>query len=60
MSEIRLWWYRRFVITRDKAKALGLKYYYGVYGDMINHLNCRSIWVDKKLRQYRVHELNEK
>jgi hypothetical protein len=26
-------------------------------GDEINYLNCRSIWVDNKGREYRVHQL---
>ncbi len=56
---IRKWWLRTFkVITTKQAKELGLKFYHNVYGDQINHLNCRSIWVDKKHRDYRVSELH--
>jgi len=52
-------WYARvfLVISQDKAIKLGLKHKENIYGDLINKINCRSIWVDEKLRNYRVSEL---
>lgn len=53
-----LWWIRTFkVISNQRAKEIGLKWYRNVFGDEINHLNCRSIWIDKKGRKYRVSHL---
>jgi hypothetical protein len=56
--KIYLWWIRTFcIISNEKAKELGLTHLRNVYGDEINHLNCRSIWIDNKRREYRVHYL---
>ena len=53
-------YYRVFcVIPEAKAKELGFKFHRNVYGDEINKLNCRSLWVDVKDRLYRVKELIE-
>jgi len=54
-------WYTRIfaVISNEKAKQMGLMFYRNVYGDEINQLNCRSVWVDDKNRQYRVENLHE-
>ena len=58
MNRLKLWWLRTFkVITNKKAKELGLKHQQNIYGDMINRLNCRSIWEDDKGRTYRVEHL---
>jgi hypothetical protein len=58
MNKIYLWWIRNFkVISNQKAKELGLEHYRNIYGDEINHLNCRSLWVDKKKNVYRVSHL---
>ena len=55
-----LWWIRTFkVISNQKAKELGLKHWCNIYGDEINYINCRSIWIDDKNRQYRVRHLEE-
>lgn len=55
-----LWWIRTFkVISNQTAKELGLRHWRNVYGDEINHLNCRSIWFDEKKRQYRVSHLED-
>jgi hypothetical protein len=55
ISRFSLWWIRTFkVISNQRAKEIGLKWYRNVFGDEINHLNCRSIWIDKKGRKYRV------
>lgn len=53
-----LWFIRNFnVISKQKAEAIGLRYSRGVYGDEINHRNCRSIYVDNKQRIYRIKEI---
>jgi hypothetical protein len=57
MKELKLFYYRFKVISRLQALELGLAFSNNVYGDAINHLNCRSIWVDSKGRTYRVREL---
>lgn len=58
MKEIRNWWLRTFkVISTDVAIKVGLQPYDNIYGDLSNYLNCRSIWIDKKGRRYRVYEL---
>ena len=58
MKSLRLFWLRTFfVIPTSKAIELGLTHLKNVYGDEINHINCRSIWIDKKLNKYRVEEL---
>lgn len=54
-----MWFDRYFkVINHQQAIDWGLNYQRGVYGDEINHLNCRSIWVDKSGRLYFVESLN--
>lgn len=59
MEEIKRWFERNFkVITQKRANELGLSWVRNIYGDEINHKNCRSIWKDKKGRQYRVKQLN--
>ena len=60
ISRFSLWWIRIFkVISNQRAKELGLRHLRNVYGDEINHINCRSIWVDDKSRQYRVSHLED-
>lgn len=55
ISRFSLWWIRTFkVISNQRAKELGLTHCRNVYGDEINHINCRSIWFDDENRQYRV------
>lgn len=58
MKRLKLWWISTFkLIDTKKALELGLKHSHNIYGDAINHLNCRSIWKDSDGRQYRVKEL---
>lgn len=45
------------VITLEQAFEYNLTFVRNVHGDEINHLNCRSIWADKKGRIYRVKSL---
>lgn len=54
-------WFKRIftVISAEEAKKLGLKHITNIYGDMINKINCRSIYKDSKGRQYRVRELKQ-
>jgi len=59
-KEIKLWYYRKFVISEQKALELGLRWYCNVHGDKINYLNCRSIYKDDKYRFYKIEELNHK
>ena len=55
---VYLYWISIFkVVSNTKAKELGLKLFRNVYGDEINHLNCRSIWLDKNGKQYRAYSL---
>ena len=59
MLKLKLWYYRNFcIISNDKAKELGLCHVANVYGDWINILNCRSIWVDSDYKTYKVKGLN--
>jgi len=48
-----------FVITNERARELNLQFIRNIYGDLINHLNCRSIWKDDGGKQYRVKYLNK-
>lgn len=58
ISRFSLWRIRTFkVISSQRANELGLKWYRNVYGDEINHINCRSLWIDKKGRSYRISDL---
>jgi len=58
---IKLWWIRNFqkILSKNEAEKLGLKYFRGVYGDEINFINCRSLWIDNKKRFYKVKELKK-
>jgi hypothetical protein len=59
IHEIKLWWFRNFKILSEKqALELKLNWISNVYGDKINYLNCRSIYVDNKNKYYRILELN--
>ena len=58
MGKVKIWWIRNFkVISNQKAKELRLRHCRNVYGDEINHINCRSIWIDDKGSQYRVSDI---
>jgi hypothetical protein len=57
-NKMKEWWIRTFkVISKEDAEKRGLNFVGNIYGDEINHLNCRSIWRDSKMRRYRVTEL---
>lgn len=52
-----MWLARNFqVISFKQAKEWQLDFVKNIFGDGINHLNCRSIWKDKKGREYRVED----
>ena len=58
MKKLKMWYARWFkVIEREQAIEWELTYQRGIYGDEINHINCRSIWTDKLGRLYRVRSL---
>ncbi len=58
MSKIKRWWVSNYqVITLEKAKELELEFVTNIYGDRINVLNCRSLWVDRYNNPYRCNEL---
>ena len=58
MKEIKLFYYRTFkILTQKIAIELDLEFFRNVFGDEINHINCRSLWADNKGRLYRVYEL---
>ena len=51
--------YRQVFVNIDieEAKKRGFKFARNIYGDEINHLDCRSIWVDNKARAWCVEQL---
>ncbi len=58
MSKLKCWWISNYrVITLEKAKELELEFVTNIYGDRINVLNCRSLWVDQYNNPYRCNEL---
>jgi len=59
MRRIYLWFIRPFK-KFDIQFALdnNLKHRFNVYGDMINLLNCRSVWSDKNDNWYYVEQLH--
>ena len=52
--------YRQLFVSIDieEAKKRGFTFARNIYGDEINYINCRSIWVDQKARAWRVEQLN--
>ena len=52
--------YRQLFVSIDieEAKKRGFTFARNIYGDEINHINCRSIWVDQKALAWRVEQLN--
>lgn len=41
-----------YKLSIEDAKVLKLKFKQNIYGDLINLIDCRSIWVDSKNREY--------
>ena len=46
--------------TCEEAKRRGLMFDNNVFGDEINHCNCRSFWYDEYNLRYRCSELYKK
>jgi len=57
-----IYYFRSFKTLNTVAEAEKMKLYFrtNVYGDGINHLNCRSLWNDKYWNIYRCNELKLK
>ena len=57
--KFKLWVFRTFWVKLYKEDAVyfGLRFYKNIYGDAINVFNARSIWIDKKGREYFIHDL---
>lgn len=47
------------IIHIEEAKSRNFYFIRNVHGDEINAINCRSLWLDRKMRRWRVHELKE-
>ena len=47
------------IIDINEAKKRKFTFVENIYGDQINRLNCRSIWIDKKGRSWRVEQLHK-
>lgn len=58
MNRLKLLYTRWFkILTIEEAQDLGLTHYINVYGDNINFYNCRSFWIDKNNKVYKISEL---
>lgn len=58
INKIKFWFKKEFgVLTIDECKKLNLTHCHNIYGDYINHINCRSIWRDEKGKSYRCESL---
>ena len=53
--------YHRFTVIDSciEAESRGLKFHNNVYGDVINHFNCRSLYNDEYGFMYRCSELKK-
>lgn len=58
MKRIKFW-FRSFkaIPTVVQAQEMNLTHYTNIFGDGINHLNCRSLWYDEYGNQYKCDEL---
>ena len=58
MKKIKLWFKKEFGrLSLDECISLDLEFCHNIFGDRINHLNCRSIWRDKTGKSYRCRNL---
>ncbi len=55
LKRIKSYWSAIFIVieTTDQAKEMGLKYVMNIYGDAINHYDCRSFWSNEFGHIYR-------
>lgn len=62
MIERFIFWISSFFKVKSVRCAfqLGLKWQRNVFGDQINQLDCRSLWIDKYGNEYRCDELYQK
>lgn len=59
-KRLMLWFKKEFgILTLEECKELNLEFSHNIYGDNINHLNCRSIWRNEKGKSYRCESLEE-
>jgi len=57
-KKLKFWFKKEFgVLTILECQSLGLEHSHNIYGDAINHLNCRSIWRNKSGKSYRCESL---
>lgn len=47
------------VIDIEEAKKRDMIFLFNIYGDVINILNCRSVWEDDQRRLWSVKQLND-
>lgn len=60
MKKLKFWIKKNFgVLTKQECIDLGLEFGFNIYGDGINKLNCRSIWLDYLGKTFRCSELGE-
>jgi len=52
--KIKMFLNRFRVLDKQEAEKLNLVFLKNIHGDQINHLNCRSIWLDANMNEYRV------
>ena len=58
MILIKKWYKRNFcTLNLKECELFNLTFYFNVYGDHINVLDCRSIWKDSKGKIYKCEEL---
>ena len=53
--------YRQLFVNIDieEAQSQGFRFHRNIYGDEINQINCRSIWIDEKNRYWCVNQLKK-
>jgi len=52
--KVKMFFNRFRVLDKGEAEKLNLVFLKNIHGDQINHLNCRSIWLDANMNEYRV------
>lgn len=60
IKKIKFWFKKEFgVLSIEECKYLNLEFCHNIYGDAINHFNCRSIWRNSKGKSFRCKSLIE-
>lgn len=58
IKKFKFWYKKEFgILSIEECQKFGLEFCHNIYGDNINHLNCRSIWRDKTGKSYRCESL---